>query len=110
METENLQGLLNPHSQDSGSPSADCDPISALDPQQYYVIPLSVQKEENFYVVGNTDLGDFYQFPEQGVRILQMLRSGDTAATIKSRLAADDPETIDVDGFLSQLTDIEFIY
>jgi putative peptide zinc metalloprotease protein len=110
MEAENLQGLLNPHSQYSGSPSADCDPISAPDPQQYYVIPLSVQKEENFYVVGNTDLGDFYQFPEQGVRILQMLRSGDTAATIKSRLAADDPETIDVDGFLSQLTDIEFIY
>ncbi len=110
METEILQGFLNSRLQYNGSPSPTRDLISAPDMKQYYVIPLSIQKEADSYVVGNSDLGDFYQFPELGVRILQMLRSGDTAAEIKSRLAAEDPETIDVDDFLSKLVAIEFIH
>jgi putative peptide zinc metalloprotease protein len=84
--------------------------MSIADTQQYFVVPLSVQKEGSLYVVGNTDMGEFYQFPEQGVSILNMLGSGDTAAAIKSRLAADDRETVDVDGFVNQLMDIGFIY
>jgi hypothetical protein len=80
------------------------------DTQQYFVIPLSLQKEANAYVVGNADIGDFYQFPVLGVQILDMIRSGDNAAEIKSRLSADSVETVDVDGFLHQLIDIGFIY
>jgi putative peptide zinc metalloprotease protein len=77
---------------------------------RYFVIPLSVQKEGDFYVVGNADTGDFYRFPELGLKILNMLGAGDDAAAIKTTLAAEDPETVDVDEFLNQLTDIGFIH
>ncbi|HEY2531833.1 MAG TPA: hypothetical protein VGJ20_28550 [Xanthobacteraceae bacterium] len=55
-------------------------------------------------------MGDFYQFPEQGLRILNMLRSGDNAVTIRSRLAGAYSEMVDVDDFVAQLTNIGFIY
>jgi hypothetical protein len=74
---------------------------------QYYVIPLSVQQEGDFYIVGNADRGDFYRFPRQGMDIIRMLGSGNTASDIKSRLR---PENVDVDDFLVQLADIGFIH
>lgn len=82
---------------------------TTVEARQFYVIPLSVQKEEDVYVVGNPELGDFYQFPEEGVQILDMLRSGHTLPTIKSVLAAEGTETVDVDGFIEQLASIGFI-
>ncbi len=84
--------------------------MSTAGAQQFYVIPLSVQKEGDAYLVGNLEMGDFYQFPEQGLRILNMLRSGDTASTIRTRLASEYPETVDVDDFVDQLTTIGFIH
>lgn len=84
--------------------------MSIAETQPYFVIPLSVLKEGDSYIVGNADIGDFYQFPWQGVKILDWLGSGDTAATIKSRLALEDPEPVDVDDFLEQLTEIGFIH
>ena len=83
--------------------------MAIVDTQRYFVIPLSVQQEGASYIVGNADMGDFYQFPAQGVKILDMLESGETSAGIKSRLAAEDAEIVDVDDFLRQLTDIGFI-
>lgn len=83
--------------------------MSTADLQRFFVIPLSVQREGDLYLVGSADLGDFYQFPDQGVRILDMLRSGDTVTAIRSRLAAIG-EMVDVEGFVAQLTDIGFIY
>jgi putative peptide zinc metalloprotease protein len=78
--------------------------------QQYFVIPLSVQKDGDDYLVGNAELGDFYQFPEQALKILNMLMSGLTASAIQSRLHDEYHETVDVDGFVEQLTSIGFIY
>ena len=84
--------------------------MSTAAAQQYFVIPLSVQKDGDLYLVGNSSMGDFYQFPEQGLRILNMLGSGDNTATIKSRLAAEYSEMFDVDDFVDQLTGIGFIH
>src|SRR6202012_3074242 len=78
--------------------------------QQYFVIPLSVQKEGEAYLVGNLEMGDFYHFPEQGLRILNMLKSGNTVAAIRSRLAVENEEMVDVDEFVDQLTSIGFIH
>jgi hypothetical protein len=58
--------------------------MSTAGAQQYFVIPLSVQKDGDDYLVGNAEMGDFYQFPEQGVKILNMLKSGFTAPVIQS--------------------------
>jgi len=84
--------------------------MSIAEVNPYFVIPLSILKEGDSYIVGNADIGEFYQFPWQGVRILTWLGSGATPATIKSRLALEDPEPIDVDGFLTQMTEIGFVH
>jgi putative peptide zinc metalloprotease protein len=78
--------------------------------QQYFVIPLAVQKEGDFYLVGNSELGDFYQFPEEGVAILGMLQSGDSLEAIRSKMAAEHRDPVDVDGFVGQLSSIGFIH
>ena len=84
--------------------------MPSQDAQAYTVIPLSVQKDDDAYLVGNVNSGDFYQFPEVGVRILAMLRSGESAQSVHAKLAADGGETFDVVGFVEQLLAIGFIY
>ncbi|MGH8083337.1 MAG: PqqD family protein [Lysobacter sp.] len=81
------------------------------DEQSYYVIPLSVQREGDGYYIGNAELGEFYEFPEVGLRIVQRLQAGDSAGAIKSALAgAETEDTLDVDDFIAQLRDIGFIH
>jgi putative peptide zinc metalloprotease protein len=77
---------------------------------QYFLIPLSIQKEGDGYLVGNSEMGDFYQFPEQGLKILRMLGSGIDAMTIKARLATEDAELVDVDAFVELLSSIGFLH
>jgi putative peptide zinc metalloprotease protein len=84
--------------------------MPSQDARTYTVIPLSVQKDDDSYLVGNADSGDFYQFPEVGVRILDMLRSGESAPAIRAQLAAEGGETFDVDGFVEQLMAIGFAH
>ena len=83
--------------------------MSTVDAQQFFVVPLSIQKEGDVYVVGSAELGEFYQFPEQGLQILDMLKTGNTPVAIKNRLAAESGETVDVEGFVDQLASIGFI-
>ena len=78
--------------------------------ESYYVIPLSVQREGDLFTVGNPQIGDFYQFPELGVRIVRMLEAGHPIDVIKATLAAKHAEMIDVDDFVGQLLAIGFIY
>ncbi|ALN92803.1 PqqD family protein [Lysobacter gummosus] len=80
------------------------------DEQTYFVIPLSVQPEGDGYYIGNAELNEFYEFPEDGLRIIQMLRKGDSAEQIKAALAAQSDETLDVDDFIEQLVEIGFIH
>jgi putative peptide zinc metalloprotease protein len=84
--------------------------MPSQDAQTYAVIPLSIQKDDNSYLVGNADSGDFYQFPEVAVRVLDMLRLGDSAPAIRAQLLAEAGETFDVDGFVEQLTAIGFVH
>jgi putative peptide zinc metalloprotease protein len=77
---------------------------------QYFLIPLSVQKEKDGYLVGNSEIGDFYQFPEQGLKILRMIGSGADATTIKTRLATEDGAIVDVDAFVELLSSIGFLH
>ena len=83
---------------------------SAVGFPRYFVIPLSIQKEGDLYTVGSADVGDFYQLPGVGVRIIKLLGAGDAVATIKARLRAENLDEVDVDQFVNQLTDIGFIY
>ena len=84
--------------------------MTATAAQQYVVVPLSIQKEGDFYLVGNSDLGDFYHFPPEAVKILGLLKAGETAGAIRSRLAADNEEPLDVEEFVEHLTSIGFIH
>jgi putative peptide zinc metalloprotease protein len=78
--------------------------------QQYYVIPLSAQRDGELYVVGNPELGEYYQFPEEGITILEMLKSGASASEIRSQLASRDEEPVDVDQFIETLVSVGLIH
>ena len=94
----------------SATPQRNELPMPNQDAQAYTVIPLSVQKDDDAYLVGNVNSGDFYQFPEVGVRILEMLRSGESAPSIQAKLAAEGGETFDVVGLVEQLMTIGFVH
>lgn len=81
----------------------------AIDEQKYNVIPLSMQKEGEGYIVGNKDSGDFYQFPEEGAAVIGFLQQGASVAEIKKRCAGQFADSIDVEDFISVLTEIGFI-
>ena len=78
--------------------------------QKYFVIPLSVQREDEGYLVGNQELEDFYQFPEEGLRIIQLLQQGQSPELIKQHCNKEFDDTVDVDDFIGVLSEIGFIY
>lgn len=78
--------------------------------ETYFVIPLSVQKEGESYYIGNAELDEFYQFPEEGVSIIRMLQDGASVETIETTLAQTSDESIDVREFIDTLLEIGFIH
>ncbi len=76
----------------------------------FHVIPLSIQREGEEYLVGNQKIEEFYQFPEEGVRVIKHLQDGETIDSIKALCAAEFKEPIDVDDFVSLLLEIGFIH
>ncbi len=84
--------------------------MSVEDAARYFVVPLSIQREANEYLVGNADIDEFYQFPEEGLRIIEHLQRNESVADIKAACASEFNEEIDVDAFLEVLIDAGFIY
>jgi putative peptide zinc metalloprotease protein len=86
--------------------------MSKADDETYFVIPLSIQPDGEDYLIGNSELDDYYQIPAQGRDIIGMLQQGDTPATIKARLAkeGDSGDMVDVDDFVAMLREIGFLY
>lgn len=84
--------------------------MSRNDDIAYFVIPLSVQREGDQYYIGNAELDEFYQFPEEGLHIIRMLQEGATVGEVKTRLAAESDESLDVDEFVDTLLEIGFMH
>lgn len=82
---------------------------STSDASPWFVIPLSVQREGEVYCVGNRELDAFYHFPEEGVRIIALLREGLSADDIRARLHDDGFDDVDVDDFIGTLHEIGFV-
>lgn len=78
--------------------------------ESYFVIPLSVQQEGDHYFIGNADLDEFYQFPEEGLKIIRMLQGGASIEKIESTLSEQSDESLDVREFIETLLDIGFIH
>ncbi|MDQ2893278.1 MAG: hypothetical protein M3R64_09360 [Pseudomonadota bacterium] len=85
--------------------------------QRFCVVPLSVQREGDDFLVGSAELEEFVQLPDEGVRILTMLREGTSVPKIAAAFAPDDGaggtaigETIDVEDFLASMIEIGFVY
>jgi putative peptide zinc metalloprotease protein len=78
--------------------------------ETYFVIPLSVQQEGDSYFIGNAELDEFYQFPEEGLKIIRMLQSGATVAVIESTLSEESEDSLDVREFIDTLLEIGFIH
>lgn len=83
--------------------------MQVRDDISYFVIPLSVQVEGNDYLVGNTDIEEFYQFEAPGLWVIQRLQEGLTISAIRELIITVYPEPIDVDSFIELLLEIGFI-
>jgi len=71
--------------------------------------PLSIVPEGNEYIVGCSATGVFVTMPDIGVRAIRMLQQGSPPAEVRSVLTAEQGEDIDMDDFLSSLTDLGFV-
>ncbi len=69
-----------------------------------------MQKEGSVHVVGNLATNDFYQIPDVGARILAMLGSGETKDGIRSRLAREQTEPVDVESFIDDLHGLGLVF
>jgi putative peptide zinc metalloprotease protein len=79
-------------------------------PNEYRLIPLSIQREGDSYLVGSLELNRFYQLPEVGVKVIRLLQEGLSLAEVKGRVASETNDDVDIDDFLSTLTEIGFVY
>lgn len=77
---------------------------------RYFVVPLSVQQEGEEYLVGSQQTEDFYQFPKEGLRVIQGLQRGESAGEIKAACMSEFQEDIDVDAFIELLLEVGFIH
>jgi len=66
-----------------------------------FIPPLSVQKEADEYVIGSVELGEFYQFPEIAVTVIQLLREQLDFAEIAQKVQASSGEEVDIEDFRS---------
>lgn len=84
--------------------------MTAFDDKTFFVLPLSVQKEDDAFLVGNQELEEFYQFPQEGLRVIRLLQEGRTVAEIKQICRREFAEEMDVDDFVQLLLDAGFIF
>lgn len=76
---------------------------------RFTLIPLTIQPEGEVFLVGNQQLGTFYQFPAEGVALLRQLQEGRSPADIRCLMSSDGiGEEIDLDDFLGTLIEIGF--
>ncbi|MFC5470973.1 hypothetical protein ACFPPD_19990 [Cohnella suwonensis] len=73
---------------------------------------LAIRRENDAEaLVGRTDINRYVIIPDIGARIIERLRQKKTAADIERELLAEDPEPVDVMGFIEELLyDYEFIH
>jgi hypothetical protein len=76
------------------------------DQRTYCVIPLSIQPEGEDFLVGNQDLQEYYQFPQEGVRVIRLLQQGATVGEVKRAFG----DAVDIDDFLNLLLAARFIH
>ncbi|ABE55545.1 hypothetical protein Sden_2265 [Shewanella denitrificans OS217] len=77
---------------------------------EYHLVPLSIQPQGKEYLVGNTELDEFYQLPVEGVRVIEGLREGHSLIQIKQTCLDEFAEDIDVGSFVEFLLEVEFLH
>lgn len=75
-----------------------------------FIPPLSVQKEADEYVIGSVELGEFYQFPEIAVTVIQLLREQLDFAEIAQKVQASSGEEVDIEDFVELLLSLNLAY
>lgn len=94
-------GIESMRDETAGGRTADCESMLQL-------IPLSIQREGDLYLVGSRKLNRFYQMPEAGVQIIHLLQEGLSLSEVKQRFGHGRDHGIDIDDFVSTLAEIGF--
>ncbi len=91
-----------------GSPTQEPKQLPASSWDTLQLVPLSMQKEGDSWLVGSVALNRFFQMPEVAVRIIELLQQGLSFAEVKKRLHAGEDGDFDLDDFASTLVQIGF--
>ncbi len=92
------------------STATDATAVAAgMDGRVFQAIALSIQPDGDDFLVGDVELGEFYQFPKIAVLILAHLRDGATIAEITASIGSEGA-AFDVAEFVETLVDIGFVH
>lgn len=78
--------------------------------QKLFIPDLSVQKDGDEYMIGSKELDEFYQFPEEGVIAIDLLRQGLDPQTVQKKVREQTGERIDINDFIDLLLEVGFAY
>lgn len=96
--------------QSTATDATDAAAVAAgVDGRVFQVITLSIQPDGDDFLVGDVELGEFYQLPKIAVLILAQLRDGATIAEISASIGSEGA-AFDVAAFVETLVDIGFVY
>lgn len=75
-----------------------------------FIPPLSIQKEADEFVIGSVELGDFYQFPETAVTVIQLLREQLDFSDIAQQIKESTGEEVDINDFAELLISLNLAF
>ena len=76
---------------------------------QVTLYPLMIQAEDNGYIVGRIETGEFVALPEVGVQVINFFQRGCSVEEVRRRLQAEYGVEVDIDGFVASLVDLGFV-
>ncbi len=85
-------------------------PFDSLTAQTHVTLhPLAIRPEDDQYIVGHIETGEFVALPEVGVQVITMFQHGASIGEVQSQLRAEYEAEVDIDGFVASLVDLGFV-
>jgi putative peptide zinc metalloprotease protein len=71
--------------------------------------PLMIRAEDDEYIVGRIETGEFVALPEVGVQVIELFQRGRSAGEVQRQLQAEYGAEVDIDEFVASLVDLGFV-
>lgn len=91
------------------SPVASVRRSPLLPTSRLILQPLAIHREDDEFIVGRVDAGTFAAMPEIAVHVIRLLQSGIPLEQVQARLVEEHGAEVDLEAFIDQLLELEFI-